>query len=259
LAELTDLQLSLIALIFVWSGFVRSGLGFGGAVLSLPILLLIDDRPLLFLPIIGIQLLFFSGLTVALSYRKSNLRQQHQYEGGVDWRYLRFAMGVMIVPKMIGVMGLIVLPAHIMTGIIFTIVSVYAVSYLLNKPFRSQTPALDVLFLALGGYVSGTSLIGAPLIVAVVATHVAAPQLRNTLFVLWFIMTVIKLSALLVVGIDMQLLHQLWLLPCAAVGHVLGLRFHELTLSSDSTLFYRILGGVLLVVSFVGLWQAINY
>ena len=76
---------------------------------------------------------------------------------------------------------------------------------------------------------------------------------------MWFIMTVIKLSALIAVGIDMQLFHQLWLLPCAAVGHVLGLRFHELTLSSDSTLFYRVLGAVLLMVSALGLWQALNH
>jgi hypothetical protein len=52
MSQLEIYQYVLIALIFVWSGFVRSGLGFGGAVMSLPFLLLIDNQPLVFLPII---------------------------------------------------------------------------------------------------------------------------------------------------------------------------------------------------------------
>ena len=48
--HLAPVQLVLIGLVFVWSGFVRSGLGFGGAVLALPFLLLIHNDPLLFLP-----------------------------------------------------------------------------------------------------------------------------------------------------------------------------------------------------------------
>jgi uncharacterized membrane protein YfcA len=58
-----------IALLFVWGGFVRSGLGFGGAVLTLPFLLMIRDEPLLFLPIISVHLLLFSGLTVWQAHR----------------------------------------------------------------------------------------------------------------------------------------------------------------------------------------------
>ena len=33
----TALELGLVALIFSWSGFVRTGLGFGGAALGLPL------------------------------------------------------------------------------------------------------------------------------------------------------------------------------------------------------------------------------
>ncbi|BBI70547.2 hypothetical protein HAALTHF_05350n [Vreelandella aquamarina] len=66
-----------------------------------------------------------------------------------------------------------------------------------------------------GGYVSGTSLIGAPLIVSVFATHVAKEQLRDTMFVLWFILVVIKMVSFVIAGVDLQLIHQLWLLPCA--------------------------------------------
>ncbi|HEY9119743.1 MAG TPA: sulfite exporter TauE/SafE family protein, partial [Marinobacter sp.] len=54
MSELSLIQYLLIALVFVWSGFVRSGLAFGGAVLSLPFLLLIHNDPLVFLPIISV-------------------------------------------------------------------------------------------------------------------------------------------------------------------------------------------------------------
>ena len=37
------LQLLLIGLLFVWTGFVRTGLGFGGAALGLPPLLFIHN------------------------------------------------------------------------------------------------------------------------------------------------------------------------------------------------------------------------
>ena len=56
MADLLWYQYALIGLIFAWSGFVRTSLGFGGAVLALPFLLLVVDEPLLFLPIIAIQL-----------------------------------------------------------------------------------------------------------------------------------------------------------------------------------------------------------
>jgi hypothetical protein len=253
MTELSTLQLSLIALVFVWSGFVRSGLGFGGSVLSLPFLLLIHNEPLLYLPVISVHLLVFWLLTAVQQWpQRERIRAEG---GGVDWPYLRHALAIMIVPKLAGVFGLIVLPAKVMGAIIFVIVSVYAVSYILNRPFRSNDRRLDVLFLALGGYVSGTSLIGAPLIMAVFATHVAARQLRDTLFALWFILVTIKMAAFIWAGVDLQLAAQLWLFPCAAVGHVLGLRLHAYMQRADPKRFYRILGCVLLVASAAGLFM----
>ena len=62
----TFLELSLVALVFTWIGFIRAGLGFGGAVLGLPILMLIGGSPIDWLPIIGIHLLFFSSITGSL-------------------------------------------------------------------------------------------------------------------------------------------------------------------------------------------------
>ncbi len=249
-------QYALIGLIFVWTGFVRSGLGFGGAVLSLPFLLLIVDDPLLFLPIISAHLLFF----VSIAFIKEELKRRRAREEdkklprfSVDWPYLKHALGIMIVPKIIGIFGLITLPGPILTGIVFIIVAVYSVSYIIKRPFTSKNKYLDVLFLMLGGYISGTSLIGGPLIIAVFSTHVARHQLRNTLFMLWYILVAIKMAGFIYAGVDLQLIHHLWLLPCAAIGTVLGLFFHEYLQKTDASFFYQILGCVLLLTSILGL------
>jgi len=257
-AELQTYQYSLIALVFVWSGFVRSGLGFGGAVMSLPFLLLIDNRPLVYLPIIAVHLLFFSSITVWQNYKKHrnerlNGDATHAETGTIDWAYLKKSMKVMIIPKLIGVAGLLTIPASVMTGIIFTIVSVYSVTYIFNKPFKSTSKLLDNFFLILGAYISGTSLIGAPLIISVFATHVAKHRLRDTLFVLWFILVVIKMTAFVIAGVDLQLAQHIWLLPCATVGHLIGLRFHQKIVDGDPKIFYRVLGISLLSVSLMGI------
>lgn len=253
MADLSAAQYILIALIFVWSGFVRSGLGFGGAVLSLPFLLLVLDEPLVFLPIIAVHLLIFSSLTVWMNNRKRPQSGEEQKEGTVDWRYIGRLMTILIIPKMIGVIGLFTLPNNVLSAIIFVIVALYSVSYIVNRPFRSGSKAIDILFLMLGGYISGTSLIGAPLIIAVAAQQLPKEKLRDSLFVLWFILVLIKLGAFIWVGVDLQLIHHLWLLPAAAVGHVIGLRVHESMLRAETALFFRVLGSVLLVVSGIGL------
>lgn len=259
MADLAFYQYVLIALIFTWSGFVRSGLGFGGAVMSMPFLLLVSNQPLVFLPIIAVQLLFFSALTVGQSWRKqkksvaSTAPDTSAVVGTIDWRYLKKALSIMIVPKLIGVLGLLTLPAGLLSGIIFAIVAVYSLTYLFNKPFSSKNPILDVVFLMLGAYISGTSLIGAPLIIAVFATHVHKSQLRDTLFVLWFILVVIKMCAFVYAGVDLQWQHHLWLLPAAALGHILGLKVHDKILHGETRVFYRVLGSALLVVSLMGL------
>jgi len=257
LAELSFFQCVLIALTFVWSGFVRSGLGFGGAVLSLPILLLIHNDALLYLPIIAIQLIFFSSLILLSNHRHTRQQQKmgRETDAQIDWPYLKKALSIMLIPKLIGVFGLITLPAEILGTIIFLIVSVYALSYILNKPFQSKHRGVDILLLMGGGYVSGTSLIGAPLITAVFTTHVSRNQLRDTLFVLWFILVWIKIAAFIYLNVDFHLMHQLWLLPCAGLGHWLGLKAHQKLQSAQSVTFYRVMGGALLLTSALGLFK----
>ena len=242
-------QYAAIGLIFVWSGFVRSGLGFGGAVLALPFLLLIVNDPLVFLPLIAAHLIFFSTLIMIQSIKKQGATQSNT----INWRYLRRSMGIMIVPKIAGVIGLLTLPPVIMSTIIFLIVIAYAIGYIINRPIQIKTKFQEYGFLGLGAYVSGTSLTGAPLIVPVVASHVEKHELRNTLFVLWWILTLIKLASFVVAEIDLQLVHHLWLLPCAFVGHLLGNRMHNYLIEQETPTFYRVLGIALVIVSLTGL------
>ena len=244
-----------IGLLFVWGGFVRSGLGFGGSVLTLPFLLMVENAPLVFLPIIAVHLLFFSLITVVQSHRRAARAGIGSEEGSVNWPFLRYALPLMIVPKLIGVAGVITLPADIVSGFIFIVVSIYAMTYILDRPFKSDNQWLDAFFLVLGGYVSGTSLIAAPLVVPVAASRMQKHQLRDTLFVLWFILVSVKLAAFMWSGVDLQWRQHLWLLPCATLGHLVGLRFHDYTLRADTKVFFRVLGAGLLTVSLVGLWR----
>ena len=75
--DFTLIEIIFISLIFVWIGFVRTGLGFGGAVLGLPLLMLVGGSPIDWLPIIGIHLLFFSGIALVNSLKT------------IDWSYLK--------------------------------------------------------------------------------------------------------------------------------------------------------------------------
>ncbi len=234
-----------LGLIFVWTGFVRTGIGFGGAALGLPLMLLLQPDPLLFLPIIAVHLLFFSALTL-----RTRLRN-------VDWRYLWRSFGVMLVPKLLGILGLLSLPPRWMTLVVFSVTFVYALMYIFDWALRAENPWVDRVLLAVGGYVSGTSLIGAPLIVAVYLKHVAIAQLRDTLFVLWFVLVTIKLAAFVVVGVELHFDYALALLPLAAIGHYFGLKAHDQLLRGGQRRFKRWIGVGMLLVTLVGLGQAI--
>jgi len=238
-------QYGVIGLLFVWSGFVRSGLGFGGSVLSLPLLLLVVNDPLVFLPLIAIQLLIFSSLTVGFELRN------------VDWAFLGKSLAIMLVPKLIGILGLLNLPGSWLSGMVYSMTLFYALTYLFNWPLSRGNRATDIVLLVVGAYVSGISLIGAPLIVAVYVRHVTAEKLRNTCFVLWFILVVFKVLAFMVAEVDFQFRYQLWLLPCAAIGHYLGLRVHRRLLGVDAVSFKRVMGAVLGLVSLFGLGQLV--
>ena len=137
----TFLELSLVALIFIWIGFVRTGLGFGGAVLGLPLLMLVGGSPIDWLPIIGIHLIFFSGIALAKSLKT------------VDWGYLKKSLPWILPAKIIGVIGLISLPPTVMTVIVYSIVSFYALTWIMNFQIASREGWVTRLLLILGGYI----------------------------------------------------------------------------------------------------------
>ena len=239
--EFSTLDIVLTCILFMWAGFVRSGLGFGGAALGLPFMLFIYDQPVYWLPIIGAHLLFFTSLTL-----RTRLND-------VNWPYLKSSLLYIIPPALIGVFGLLNLPNLWIVTFIYSITLMYAVMWLFNKSFHSDKTWIDKLLLIFGGYIAGTSLTGAPLMVAVYVRNVTKTQLRNTLFVLWFILVAIKMSTFAVLGVDLNVLTAIALLPVAGIGHYIGLKTHDFILRND-VLFKRVIGGMLIVVSGLALW-----
>lgn len=242
LAEFSLYQVVAIAMLFVWTGFVRTGLGFGGAALGLPLLLFVSNQPLFWLPIISVHLLFFSGLT--LFTRLNN----------VDWGYLRHSSLFIVPPAIIGVFGLINLPTLWLNIFIYSVTLFYGVIWFLNYVIESHHNWVDKLLLMLGGYIAGTSLTGAPLMVAVFMRKVRKEQLRDTLFVLWFVLVGIKMSTFIMLSVELHFLLALSLLPVAAIGHYLGLKAHD-SISKNDIAFKRWMGSGVVVISVLGLWD----
>ena len=240
--DFSPLQLTLITLIFVWSGFVRSGFGFGGAALALPLLLLVHDQTIYWMPIIAVHLMLFTSLTLRTRWRQ------------VNWAYLRKSLLFIVPSSLVGVFGLINLPNKMLLVIIYGITLTYAVMWLVNWTIRSRRNWVDNILLIIGGYFSGTSLTGAPLLFAVFLRNVAIPQLRNTMFVVWFLICALKMSAFVAFKVEINLVTSLILVPFTAIGHIVGLKLHDHIMQNDQ-LFKRIIGGVLIFICVFGLWR----
>ena len=225
----TSVEIVIIALIFTWIGFVRTGLGFGGAVIGLPILILVGGSPIDWLPIIGIHLLFFSSITLSNSLKQ------------VDWSYLKKSIPWILPAKIVGVIGLLSLPPIVMTVIVYSITSFYAITWILNSQIASEKNWVNRLLLILAGYISGTSLNGGALLVAIYTQNIEVKKLRNTLFVLWFLLVSIKMAAFLMAGVYIDWQFSLLLIPVAGLGHYIGLKVQ------------RWMGSLLLLVCIIGL------
>ena len=242
LLDFSPYQLVIIGIIFMWTGFVRTGLGFGGAALGLPLMLFVQNNPLLWLPIIATHLLFFSALTLA--------NRLHN----VDWNYLGKSLIYIIPPAIVGVFGLVNFPLLWLNTFIYSITLFYGFIWLLNRGIQSQHGWVDRILLILGGYIAGISLTGAPLMVAVYMRNVDKSKLRDTLFVLWFILVGIKMSTFIALSVDLHFMSAVALLPIAAIGHFMGLRAHSLIVRKD-LVFKRWIGGGLIIVSILGLCE----
>ncbi len=144
------------------------------------------------------------------------------------------------------------LPIIWLNNIIYSVTLFYGFTLLLNRGIKSQHAWADRDLLILGVYIAGISLSGAPLMVAVYMRNVSKYQLRDTLFVLGFILVSIKMTTFLVLSVDLHFETALVLLPIAAIGHMLGLKAHNAIMRND-LLFKRWIGGGLVVVSVLGL------
>jgi len=233
-----------IALVFFWSGLVRSGLGFGGAALALPLMLLVVDRPLLWLPMLATHLLIFSTITVYNRFDR------------IDWAYILRSFPIFLVPKILGVLGLVSLPNEMLVYIIYGITFLYGLTYFFNYSFVSNNRVVDMFLLMVGGYASGVTLMGAPLISAVYARHVALENLRITLFFLWIILVAIKMSAFVMFDVDLQFKYAMLSLPFVGAGHLIGLKLHAKLIGGDGHKYKQVLGAVLVVICGYGIATA---
>ena len=139
LLDLSPIEVLIVALLFLWAGFVRSGFGFGGAALGLPLMLFIDPDPLTWLPIIGTHLLFFSTLTL-----RTRL-------GNVDWDYLKYSSLFIVPAALMGVVGLVSLPTRWLLVFIYSISLFYAFIWMLNRTIKSQNALVDKILLVYTG------------------------------------------------------------------------------------------------------------
>ncbi len=229
-----------LLLIFCWSGFVRSGLGFGGAALALPLLLLIAADPTLWLPVIGFHLLFFSLLTLRKSWSL------------VNWRFIFRSMRWIILPKMLAIFGLVSLPAFWTAVIVYSLALFYGIQWVRNVTIESHSPWKDRFLLACGGYASGMALSGAPILVTVYARHVNRLHLRNTLFALWIVLVTFKMMSFVFFEVPLQWALALVTFPAVGIGHYWGLRFHD-KLVQDEHKTRLIMGSAIALICIIGL------
>jgi uncharacterized membrane protein YfcA len=239
--ELTPIVVIVLLIAFWWSGFVRAGLGFGGAGLMYPIAFLVVDSVIFIVPIVGVHLLVFTTITLARGGYKR-----------VDWSITWKLLFIMLPAKIIGVFGLLQMDDFWLLMAVYGILIVYALGYILNikaKPSRW----LNGPILLFGAYMSGLSLSGAPLIAAVALQYLKKEQAKESMYVLWIVMVVIKLSTLTYYDVDMQWEYHLWLLPAAFVGNYMGSKMHDKIQQMQGEIFYRWMGIALLTLSLIGL------
>ena len=235
-----------LILCFLWSGFIRSGLGFGGLVLTLPFALMVVDSPLDIMPLAIVHVFVVGVWTVVFRFRN------------VDWLELFKMLRVMVIPLLFGLFGLITIPESWLLLLVFGVVLIYSLNYI--HPFIEIQKGgwSNNLVLMMGGYLSGLALIGSPLIVAVAGHRILRSRLRDSLLALWVILSPPKLGILFYSGVDLHLDWQWWLLPVNLVGHFIGIKFHDHLLQLRSESFYRWLGVVLMMVVLVGIFRVLT-
>lgn len=231
--------LAFLILCFLWSGFVRTGFGFGANALLLPLALLAVSDPLVIIPVVAIQGSLLNGFESIRNFRR------------ISWRTLGWLLLIYIPTFTAGLYGLLSLPNWVLNLMIYGVTVGYALIYMFEWKFHFRSRLFDLLVVMLGGYVTGFSMSGGPLTIAIALKYISRELLRTTLMVLWALVGISKLTAFILVGVDIQLGLFFWTMPAVVIGHFIGLRFHDRILHTHY--FYRILGGALLAISLLGI------
>lgn len=69
--------------------------------------------------------------------------------------------------------------------------------------------------------------------VAMYMRNVNHDRLRDTLFVLWFILVTIKMATFIALSVDLHFKQTVMLIHVAAIGHMAGLKTHQLIMRRE--------------------------
>ncbi len=203
-------QLVLAAAIVGLGATVQGSVGFGMALLSAPLLTLIDRR---LVP--GPLLVAALALTLLVVWRD----RRSVDVGGVKWALVGRVPGTVV-----GALTLSLLPLHTLTLIFGGVVIAAVLMLAFGLPLKPKVPVLLGAGL-LSGFMGTTSSIGGPP-VAMVYQHEKGPAVRGTLAGYFTFGASMSIAALAIVGRFglRELGWALWLLPGVLVGFALSAR-----------------------------------
>ena len=91
------------------------------------------------------------------------------------------------------------------------------------------------------------------MIVAVALRRIPPFEFRQTLFVLWIFLVMVKMTAFVIANVQIFYDAAVLLLPFAWLGHISGNRLHRYILSKDISSIQQTIGLALLVSALIGL------
>ena len=129
-----------------------------------PIALLAIDSIIYLVPIVGIQVIIFSSLTLLAGGYKN-----------VDWPNTIKLILAILPMYLVGVFGLMQFPDFWLLTVTYGFVLFYSVSYIMQWTIKSS-PWLNVPLIIVGAYITGLSLSGSPIIAAVALQYLNKQQ-----------------------------------------------------------------------------------
>ncbi|MFK7862333.1 MAG: hypothetical protein AB8B64_26230 [Granulosicoccus sp.] len=160
-------------------------------------------------------------------------------------------------PFAFGLFGLPNLSAKVLAFFVDAVTLLCGIFYVLHKAMVSRNRFMGAICLFGSGNVSGVSLMGAPLMVAYSTSRPPAAKQRDTLFVMWILLVIGKLTSFMAAGVNLQWQFSALTLPRAAFGHFLGLQAHHSLVGAEHRQFNLVIGLGLCCVSILGLWAAL--